>query len=195
MNIFLDDDDFSFFIFRLRQNLFPDKEHSGRIMPLPPQSFSLISYCLMPNHFHLLLRQNRDIPTSKLLTKVCTSYSKYFNKKHRKVGHVFQDRFKQILVDDNSYLTWLSAYIHQNPKAGGLIANLADYKWSSLGEYLNVSSDKICDKDIILSQFSQFRSELKGMLSREASYKEFVDSSFEIIKQNQDLRDLLLDHI
>src|SRR5205809_297696 len=95
-NIFLDDQDFMFFMLRLRQNLVPDEGSKDRIKSLPPNSFSLVSYCLMPNHFHFLLRQNADIPTTKLMTKVCTSYSMYFNKKYNKVGHVFQDQYKQI---------------------------------------------------------------------------------------------------
>lgn len=92
-NIFLDNDDFSFFLWRLRQNLFPSAEDGGRRVQLPADSFSLISYCLMPNHFHFLIKQNSDIPTSKLLLKICTSYSIYFNKKYNRFGHVFQDQF------------------------------------------------------------------------------------------------------
>ena len=182
MDIFLGDDDFRFFIFRLRQNLFPDEEHSGRITLLPPQSFSLISYCLMPNHFHFLLRQERDIPTSKLLTKVCTSYSKYFNKKYERVGHLFQDQFKQILVDENSYLIWLSAYIHQNPKVSGLITNLADYKWSSYPDLVGLRDGGLCDKSIIMDQFKSPK-----------DFEIFVESSHEVIKNRKDIEALLLD--
>lgn len=182
MDIFLDEDDLRFFIYRLRQNLFPDKEHSGRIIPLPPNSFSLISYCLMPNHFHFLLRQNQDIPTSKLLTKVCTSYSKYFNKKYKRVGHVFQDKFKQIMIDDNSYLLWVAAYIHQNPKMAGLVDDLADYHWSSYLEFVNLNNDDFCEKSIILNQFKSID-----------EFREFIDSSYEIIKNRKDLEVFLLD--
>ncbi|MEK9209095.1 MAG: transposase, partial [Patescibacteria group bacterium] len=88
--VFLDDDDYRFFLLRLDQNLSSDIAVNRHFRPLPPNSFSLISYCLMPNHFHLLLRQDRDIPTSKLIGKICTSYSMYFNKKYGRVGHVFQ---------------------------------------------------------------------------------------------------------
>src|SRR3989338_5281062 len=103
----------------------------------------------MPNHFHLLLRQNLDIPTSKLLLRVCTGYSKYFNKKYEKVGHVFQDQFKQITVGDNDYLRWLSCYIHQNPKVAGMVKKLGHYRWSSFREFIGKDFSGICEKDII----------------------------------------------
>lgn len=86
-DIFLSQDDFNFFILKLNQNLFPIiyKQRYFRSPPLPENCFSLICYCLMPNHFHLLIRQNKEITTSKLILRVCTSYSKYFNKKYDKV--------------------------------------------------------------------------------------------------------------
>src|SRR3989344_6845391 len=108
-DIFLNSEDYRFFIKRLNFNLYPPDEDDEtiRIQKLPPNSFSLLCYCLMPNHFHLLIKQNGDISTSILVKKLCTSYSKFFNKKYNKVGHVFQDRFKQINVSDNEYLKWL----------------------------------------------------------------------------------------
>lgn len=189
-DIFLDDDDYSFFLYRLEQNLFPDRTHKHRTAPLPAGSFTLISYCLMPNHFHLLIRQNSDIPVTKLILRVCTSYSMYFNKKYGRVGHLFQDRYKLASVDTNDYLLWLTAYIHQNPKVGGLVEVLSDYKWSSYSEYIS-GNNFLCDDKIILSQFE--RSQLNS--SKPVDYKKFVDSSYEIIKQRKDIHDLLLDHI
>ncbi len=192
-NIFLENEDFQFFLLRLRQNLFPNEElgQKTRTKVLPAGSFSLISYCLMPNHFHFLLRQDGEIPTTKLLLKVCTSYSIYFNKKYNKVGHVFQDQYKQVSVDDNQYLLWLSAYIHQNPKVGGLTENLGDYYWSSYPEYIGKYGG-ICDKEIILSQFSNQSGDDK---TGARSYESFVESSYKIIKEKKELEHLLLDHI
>lgn len=185
-DIFLDDEDFNFFILRLKQNLFPEENPSNkRINFLPADSFSLICYCLMPNHFHLLIRQNTEIPTSKLLLKVCTSYSIYFNKKYKRSGHVFQDRFKQILVTEDRYLIWLSAYIHQNPKIINLVRNLEDYYWSSYREFIGLEKNGFCTKDIILDQFDNFR-----------EYKKFVESSYDTIKKRKEamkLEELFID--
>jgi putative transposase len=131
-DIFLDDEDYKSFLFRLQRNLFPEEDFSKiRTQKLPANCFSLVAYCLMPNHYHLLIRQNTDLPTSKLITKICTSYAKYFNKKYDRVGHLFQDKFRQALVDNDSYLLWLSAYIHQNPAVARLVDKPEMYPWSS----------------------------------------------------------------
>lgn len=202
-NIFLDNQDYGFFLMRMRQNLFPGEDNKSRT-PLPSDSFSLISYCLMPNHFHFLIRQNREIPTTKLMLRLCTSYSIYFNKKYDKVGHVFQDQYKQVVVDDNDHLVWLSAYIHQNPKVAGLVRSPEDYKWSSYVEYLGGVGDNLCDKRIVLDQFQNSQSGLMGHVrmtltgltessSPVRNYKMFVDEAYGIIKEKKDLEHLLID--
>ena len=180
--IFIDDQDFSFFLFKLRQNLFPSIEHKFRTPPLPKGSFSLISYCLMPNHFHFLIKQNSDIPITKLLLRVCTSYSIYFNKKYERVGHLFQDQYKLVLVDNDSYLNWLSAYIHQNPSVAGLVKHPVDYQWSSYCDFVGVRRDDLCEKDVVLDRFKN-----------KSDFEQFVLSSFGIIKEKKELEDLLID--
>lgn len=180
-NIFLDDDDFRFFMLRLRQNLFPDEKSKERLSSLPDNSFSLVSYCLMPNHFHLLLKQNTDIPTSKLLLKICTSYSMYFNKKYDHVGHIFQNRFKQIVIEDDSYLKWLTCYIHQNPKVAGLVTDLNKYQWSSYGEFL-YNRKGLCEKGIILEQFKN-----------DKEFQQFTETSYEIIKEKKNVENIFFD--
>lgn len=153
-NVFLDDADYQFFLLRLVQNIYPDRNSlPRRARPLPAGSFSLISYCLMPNHFHLLVRQNGEIATSVLMMRICTSYSKYFNLKYKRVGHIFQDQFKQGHVGDNEYLRNLSAYIHKNPCEAGLVGSARGYRWSSCEEYLRSDDDGWCEKGIVLAQF------------------------------------------
>jgi len=183
--IFVEEQDFFFFLMRLKQNLFPDQEDRGqsRLQSLPPDSFSVVCYCLMPNHFHFLMRQNTDLPISKLLLKLCTSYSMYFNKKYNRVGHIFQDQFKQVWIGDNEYLTWLSAYIHQNPKVAGLANNIKKYPWSSYLDFIGERNDSLCRKEIILSQFNSVR-----------DYENFVSDSFDIIKNGKLAKELLLDY-
>jgi putative transposase len=136
----------------------------------------------MPNHFHLEIRQNADIPISKLIAKVCTSYGKYFNKKYEKVGGLFQDAFKAVHIESDSQLLWLSAYIHNNPKVAGLIENLKDYQWSSYPDYAGLRQGTLCDKNFILKQFANVD-----------AYKKFVDDAFEKIKERKDLEHLFLD--
>ncbi len=188
-DIFLDREDYLFFLKRLKENLFPELQEGAPLAPraykrklLPADSFVLVSYCLMPNHFHFLIRQNTELPISKLVLKLCTSYSIYFNKKYDHIGHVFQDQFKAIRIEDDSYLLWLSAYVHQNPKVAGLVSNLEQWEYSSYLDFIGKRSGKLCLKDQILNNFSGVN-----------DYKDFVDQAFEKIKQRKDNQNLLLD--
>jgi len=198
MNIFRGNEDKNFFLYRMKEYLYPEKKLSlespegslqGRAhtpyvrKTLPAKAFTLLSYCLMPNHFHFLIRQNTDLPISKLLAKICTSYSKYFNKKYDRVGGLFQDCFKAVLVDNDSYLLWLSAYIHQNPKVAGLVKNLQDYTYSSYLDYSNKRAGTLVDKDIIL--------DVGNFSGRQ--YEKFVLKSFDKIKERKDFNLFLLD--
>ena len=145
--IFLDNEDYEYFLKRLLILLgkipCPPRLH---IKLLPLNSYVILCYCLMDNHFHFLIQQNSDLPITKLITKLTSSYSKYFNKKYKKIGNVFQDTFKCKRVDNDDYLKYLSAYIHNNPE------NPFEYKYSSLSEYLD-NKETICDTGLILKYF------------------------------------------
>lgn len=116
---------------------------------------SIICYCLMPNHFHLLLRQNTINPLSSFMHRLTVSYSMYFNRRYDRVGHLFQGSFKAKLITKDEYLLHLSRYIHLNPrKITGSIPKLENYPWSSYSEYLSRNNREICEKAIILNQFN-----------------------------------------
>jgi len=110
--------------------------------------FKLHAFCLMPNHFHLLIEQTGDIPISKLISQVCTSYAMYVNKKYNRVGHVFQDKFKSVLIENNEQLLWLFEYIHTNPEKDKLVKNAKDYQWSSYPEFLGRRNIPIISTDL-----------------------------------------------
>ncbi len=148
MNIFNGAADYSFFLLRLLQNL--GKEpilSSGRgsyvIKELPKEAFDLFNFCLMPNHFHLLIKQNTDLPVSRLLRKLCTSYSKYFNKKHDRVGTLFQDQFKAVRVEKDEDLLRIMKYIDDNPVKAGLVHSPKEYPYCGAGSSM-VSVVEIC---------------------------------------------------
>ncbi len=197
--VFFDAEDYKLFILRLRENLFPLVSPEGRPQggasliaeshtpyirkPLPPESFHLLSYCLMPNHFHFLVKQNTDLPVGKLIAKVCTSYSMYVNKKYDKVGNLFQGTFKAALVDSDAYLLWVSAYIHNNPRTAGLVESSQDWSYSSYADYLGLRSGTLCDQSLILGMMNEDRSQ----------YKKFVEDAYKKIRERKDLGNLLLD--
>lgn len=109
---------------------------------------SLYAFCLMPNHFHLSI-QTRKVPISKIMASLGTSYSMYFNRTHNHSGAVFQNRFKSILIENNSYFLKLSQYIYLNPVKAGLISDPLVYPYSSIREALGKDSLNFLDEDII----------------------------------------------
>lgn len=94
----------------------------------------ILAYALMPNHYHLLLR-TRQANLSKAMQWFGTAYTRRYNNRYQRSGHLFQGRFKSILVENDVYLLRLSFYIHRNPVRAGLAERLADYPWSSYKAY------------------------------------------------------------
>jgi len=104
----------------------------------------LIGYCVMNNHYHVLL-ENSSGRMSALLKQVNGSYGIYYRRKHGGKGYVFQNRFKSTLIQDDSYLRLAILYLLQNPVRAGLAPNSSEYPWSSAGEYLQKTRQPITD--------------------------------------------------
>ena len=142
--------------------------------------FKIYAYCLMTTHGHFIIDCNgADI--SKLMKSINQSYSSYINIKYKRRGHVFQDRFKSKLITDEKYLITLSMYIHNNPSdLKNFKSCIEKYKYSSLGIFLDLSSDthNILDKDFILQKFGADKGESKGHYL--SSIKHYCDNSINI---------------
>ena len=107
--------------------------------PLDPISGKLVEvfcYCLMPNHFHLILKELVEGGIAKFMHKVGIGYTMYFNKKYERSGHLFQGKYKHKEIDADFYLTYLTGYIHLNPVMSGLVRRPEQYKYSSYLDYL-----------------------------------------------------------
>lgn len=116
--IFLDADDYTVFLSLLKRHLSRDPDFKqGRVAETYYDDIELQAYCLMPNHFHLLVYVNEN-PSSitKLMRRVCTAYTMYFNKKYKRVGPLLQGRFKASRITSDPYLVHISRYIHLNPQ-------------------------------------------------------------------------------
>ena len=99
--------------------------------------FNLYAYCVMPNHFHALIRVNTD-PLSNFMHRIQSSWAKRFNLTHNRQGHVFQQRFKsKHCRDDTNYCRWLLRYIHVNPVNAGLTKRPEEWPWSSYRQFLS----------------------------------------------------------
>lgn len=143
----------------------------------------LISFVLMPNHFHLLIREVKEKGIERYMHRVQVSYSKYFNIRYKNTGHHFQGQYKVVHVTDNDQLLYLSTYVHRNPREMISWRNREHmYPWSSFPDYLgNNRWGDFIKTDIILKQFKN-----------SSDYKKFTDKSiaktFKFSNQN-----LLLD--
>lgn len=153
-DVFFDDNDYKLFIKRLCEY---KKEYD----------FILYAYILMKNHVHMLI-QTRETGLSKIMQGVLQSYTQYFNLKYKKVGHVFQGRYKAILCQQDLYLMALIRYIHLNCVRAHFVEHPSKYKWCSHNDYLNGLSE-ITDVDMGL----KFLSSDKGTAIKK--YKTFID--------------------
>ncbi len=131
--------------------------------------FLLYAYTLMPNHAHLLLEMG-ETPLSRLMQILQFRYTRNFNIKYKKWGHLFQGRYKAILCDKDSYFLELSSYIHLNPVRAGLVEKPQQHPWSSYRSYVREDKDPLVDRDFLLTQFSN------KMIVAKRAYGRFVRS-------------------
>ena len=129
-DIFLNDQDYAVFLHYLKKYLDPELGSDPHSIA---NEIDLLAFCLMPNHFHLLVRQRTISGITKLIRAICTNYVMYFNKKYERVGTLFQGKYKAALIGDDNYLLHISRYIHLNPFPG---SDPKAYKYSSYRYYL-----------------------------------------------------------
>lgn len=167
-----------------RQDIFRDDRDRMRFLELLSQSSEIYyvkvyAYVLMSNHFHLLVETPLG-NLSEFMRRFNISYTGYFNKRHQRVGHLYQGRYKSILVEKDSYLLIVSRYIHLNPvrtaemkdkKANEKSAYLKAYRWSSLPAYiLKDSGDGIADYQAVLSLYCEDTDSARHRYWNEISY-------------------------
>lgn len=171
-HIFVDKQDYQTFLSIIQWYLREDTERPV-LSKIPKASLkgevSLICYCLMPNHFHFLLQQIQDNGITQLMHAAITAYSMYFNRKYKRVGPLFQGRFKAKLVENDEYLLQVSKYIHRNPLPLLERPVLSTYEYSSYKLFLASKARSFCDIDEINSYFSKKHPLL--------SYQSFVEES------------------
>ena len=139
-----------------KQDIFYDKQDYRKFIKEIKETkekyqYILYSYCLMPNHVHMVLYDKNE-NLSKIMQSLEVSYSKYFCKKYEKVGHLFQNRFLSKKVDNKEYFIYLCRYIHQNPVKAH-IGTLNSYEWSSYKEYIGKS--ELIEKKMLLKKFGE----------------------------------------
>jgi putative transposase len=102
--------------------------------------YLLYAFCLMDNHVHLVVKDcDNNLPS--IMKRINTSYAYYFNKKYKRVGHVFQDRYRSEVIEDEAYLLSVIKYVHNNPVEARMVEHAAQYKWSSFNIYTGASAN------------------------------------------------------
>jgi putative transposase len=144
----------------------------------------ILCFCLMPNHFHFLLKQNTDKGIATFISNFTNSYTKYLNIKNNRVGPLFQGTFKAVHIETEEQLVHVSRYIHLNPVVSSLVEEdqFENYPWSSYPEYLYLTSQQIADKELILSFFKSVK-----------DYKKFVEDQIDYGKKLEQIKHLLLE--
>lgn len=145
----------------------------------------IISYCLMPNHFHFLLRQKENNGISKFMSNFTNSYTRYFNTKAERIGPIVQGKFKSVRIETEGQLLHATRYIHLNPYTGYIVKTfeeLENYPYSSFPEYIGNSQTNLCSKELVLSQFKN-----------QLSYKKFVFDNADYQRQLDKIRHLILE--
>lgn len=203
-NIFQDEQDYGVLLSYLKEYLLPkDEEYLSSRLVDPNTAYkerdkilkllrlnnffdeiTLIAYCLIPNHFHLLIKQKNAVSIDKFMNSLGVRYSMYFNKKYKRIGKLFQGVYKAVLVESTEQLLYLTAYIHRNPLSLKKIKNLASQddvlralraclaQPSSLPEYLGQRQTDWVHAEEILAHFSKTNPRL--------TYQSFVEQSDDI---------------
>lgn len=181
--IFKTDKDYKTFLSYLKCYLTPPPPRG--LFPLPPPSrrlnnftdqIKLISYCLMPNHFHLLIRQTEIDSINYFMRSLATKYVRYFNQHYQRVGHLFQSRYKAVKVANEEQFIYLTKYIHRNPlslptykDSPRRSCRLFEYSYSSYPNYLGKFSQDWVNTFEVLAYFSQTHPR--------STYQSFVEES------------------
>ena len=140
----------------------------------------IIAYCIMPTHFHLVVKQLKEDGISFFIQQILNSYSRYFNVKTKRKGPLWEGRFQNVAIETDEQLLHLTRYIHLNPVTAYLVDRPEDWKFSSYREFLGEEKEK-------LSSFSNI------LDTTPDNYKKFVDDRIDYQRQLAEIKKLALE--
>jgi len=148
---------------------------SEKLEKMEKPKIQILAYCLMPNHFHFLIKQLEEGGITWFIQHLINSYVHYINIKHNRVGPLLQGPFKNVLVDSDEQLLHLSRYIHLNPLISNLTTDFKTHRWSSYPSYISADySDNLSEPEFILGNFKSREDYEKFVLDQE-DYARSID--------------------
>jgi len=142
----------------------------------------VVAYCLNPNHYHLILKEEIEGGTAKFIQKLATGYTNYFNKKYKRSGVLFQGQYKRVEIKNNPQLLYLSAYVNGNYYIHG-IEKFGKWKYSSLPEYSRSAKSDFCYKDDVIKQLGNAGND----------YNQFCKRNCDDVRARRNFAELLLE--
>lgn len=156
-----------------------DYKYKNLILNLFEKSIiKCLSYCVMPDHYHLLIKVLQDNILSKYINDIENSFTRYFNIKYNRKGPLWQSDFRAVMINNNEQLLHISRYIHLNPTTSGLVEKPEDWQFSS---YKDIISHKYLLKNV-LTEFS---------ISNSNFYKRFVENNIDYQKKLKLIKKLI----
>lgn len=128
--------------------------------------YKIIAYVLMTNHVHIMIGTT-DKDVSDFIKRVHSRYAWNFNKKYKYIGHLFQDRYRGELIENDRYMLEVSRYVHLNPVRANMVEKPEEYKWSSYSIFIGEIPEKLINSEMILNYFNN--------KDKHKLYKEFVE--------------------
>jgi putative transposase len=165
-----------------RQQILEDREDNERFIKILKDckrisGYKLYAYCLMGNHIHLIIRVENE-SLEQIFKRICGRYVYWYNAKYRRVGHLFQGRFKSEPIEDEGYFLSVLRYIHQNPVKAGLVKKIGDYQYSSYRCYIEPKEDQFVDVDFALNMMSREQFKVYHGKTSEDMYLDITERSF-----------------
>ncbi|MDO8638457.1 MAG: transposase [Candidatus Daviesbacteria bacterium] len=162
---------FSYTPIRYSQFLLLPKERQDQILDMFKKNevlVEIIAFCLMPNHFHFIIKQRLEKGITTFMANISNSYAKYFNTKNDRVGPLFQGAFKAVYIETNEQLIHLSRYIHLNPVVSSVIdtSELNRYRWSSYFNYISKIESEFILSNMVLNMFKSQKDYEKFVLDQ-----------------------------
>lgn len=149
-------------------------------------SFELYNYCLMANHFHLLLSVSMAKDLSAIMKGICQSYANYYKRSYKHTGYLYQNRYKSIHIDRDAYLLECARYIERNPLRAKVVKDLSSYLWSSYNYYSKGIFDNIITANPLYETLGgtskERRSSYIEYISEPRPYEQLLDEKIATLK-------------